>query len=400
LLPAGYLSAFKPLNVLKDSGNLKVYSRLTFRKALMVVQFSLSVIFVITALVIYRQVDYMLTADYGFNQKGILNVRLQGVEFEKMANEVQTLAGVQSVGGVSHKLGTWADRSSDYKRYRQDEPFVMRDFLVDDNYISQLELTFLAGTNFKANEEGDREKHIILNETALPRFGFSDPVSAVGQSLYTNDSVMLQVIGVVKDFHFRPMNNQINALGLRYNAKAFGYLSIKINPDKKTEVMASIQSIWKKLDPIHAIDFAMMEEEIDDAYRQAGMKDILIIVGYITFLAVTLACLGMLGMAMYATQTRIKEVGIRKVMGASVNEVTVLLSKSFMMLIGIAVLIGVPISIYIGNLFLELYAYKVEITPLLLLSGISLIALLGLVMICSQTIKAASSNPVKSLRYE
>ena len=400
LLPAGYLSAFKPLNVLKDSGNVKVYSRLTFRKILMTTQFTLSVIFVIVVLVIYRQIDFMLDADYGFNQKDIINVRLQGMEFDKLANEVRSLSGVVSVGGVSHKLGTWSDRSSDYKKSREDEPFVMRDFIVDDNYINNLDFTFLAGRNFDASSQGERERHVILNETALTQFGFTNPVSAIGQPVYVDDSVMLQVIGVVKDFHFRPMNSRIGPLALRYGTNGLGFLSAKIVPSQKETVLASIQSIWKKLDPVHTIDYMMLEEEIDDAYRQAGMKDILIIVGYITFLAVTLACLGMLGMAMYATQTRIKEVGVRKVMGASVSDVVVLLSKSFMILIGVAVVIGVPVSMFLGNLFLDLYAYKIQITTLLVGGGISIVAILGLVIICSQTIRAAVSNPVKSLRYE
>ena len=400
LLPAGYLSAFRPLQVLKDSGNVKVYSRLTFRKALMVTQFTFSVIFVIVVLVIYRQIDYMLDADYGFKQENILNVRLQGMEFEKMANEVRNLTGVVSVGGVSHKLGTWSDRSSDYKRNREDKPFVMRDFIVDDNYINNLELVFVAGKNFDASAQGEHERHVILNETALSQFNFQNAVGAIGQPIYVEDSVMLEVIGVVKDFHFRPLSYQIGPVALRYDKRGLGFVSMKIVPSQKEGVIASVESIWKKLDPVHPIQYRMMDDEIDDAYRQSGLDDVLVIVGYITFLAVTLACLGMLGMAMYATQTRIKEVGVRKVMGASVSDVVILLSKSFMGLIGIAVVMGVPASIFLGNLFLEEWAYKVEITPLVILAGVLTITLLGLFIICSQTIKAAMSNPVKSLRYE
>lgn len=400
ILPAGYLSAFRPIKVLKDAGNLKVYSRFTFRKVLMITQFTLSVIFVIIVIIIYRQVDFMLTADYGINEKNILNVRLQGMQFEQMATEVRRLPGVVNVGGVSHQLGTWNDGSSDYKRARADQAFVMRDFMVHENYINNIGLKFLAGRNFDAAEQGERERHVILNETALVRFGFTDPLSAIGQSLYVDDSVMLQVIGVVKDFHFRPLNSKIGPLALRYNANELAYLSAMIDPEKKAEVVAGIQAIWKKLDNIHSIEWMMMEDEIDDAYRQAGFKDILIIVGYITFLAVVLACLGMLGMAMYATQIRVKEVGVRKVMGASVMEMVVLLSRSFMMLIGISAVIGAPASYFLGEIFLNELAYKIEITPLLLLAGVSVVAGLGLIVICSQTINAAGSNPVKSLRYE
>jgi putative ABC transport system permease protein len=400
LLPAGYLSAFRPARVLKDAGNLKVYSKLTFRKVLMIAQFTFSVVFVTIVLIIYSQVDFMLTADYGINDKNIVNVRLQGLAFEKLAREVKSLPGVVAVGGVSHRLGTWADRASDYKKSREDQPFVMKDFLVDDNYITNIELEFIAGRNFDPAEQGTQEKHVIVNETALVRFQLNDPVSAIGQTIYVDDSVMLEVIGVVKDFHFRPLNSEIGPLALRYSTTDLGLLSARIDPAKKSEVFASIEAIWKKLDPIHPVEMMMMDAEIDDAYRQAGFKDILIIVGYIAFLTVTLACLGMLGMAMYATQIRIKEVGVRKVMGATVPDVVVLLSKSFMILIAIAVVIGTPISFALGTMFLDIYAYKIEITPLLMLTGISVIAILGLVVICSQTIKAAASNPVKSLRYE
>jgi putative ABC transport system permease protein len=400
LLPAGYLSAFKPAKVLKDTGNLKVYSRLTFRKVLMVTQFAFSVIFVIVVTVIYKQVDFMLNADYGFNQKNILNVRLQGVPFEKAANEIKSLPGVINAGGVSTRLGTWADQASDYKRQRADEPFVMREFMVNDVYINNLALNFVAGRNFDAVEQVGKEKHVILNETALKNFQFNTPMEAVGQSIFVDNSVMLEVIGVVKDFHFRPLNSKIGPVALRYNTNQLSFLSLKIEPGKKESVIAALEPTWKKLDPIHPLEYMMMEEEIDDAYRQAGMHDILIIVGYISALAVILACLGLLGMAMYATQIRVKEVGVRKVMGASVQQVVLLLSKSFMMLIGVAVLIGIPVSLYFSDLFLSLYAYKMEISVWLVLSCIAFIAALAFLIIASQTWRTAAANPVKSLKYE
>lgn len=400
LLPAGYLSAFKPLNVLKDSANIRVYSRLSFRKMLMVAQFTFSVIFVIVVLIIHSQIDFMLTADYGFNQKDILNVRLQGTDFEKFATEAKSIPGVVTVGGVSHALGTSSDRASDFKKNLGDEPFVMRDFVMDENYISNLDLTFLAGRNFDPATESGREIHVILNESALQQFNFPDPVSAIGQSVFVDDSVQLEVIGVVRDFHFRPLNSKIGPLALRYNKNELGYASLKIVPGQKESVIASLLPLWKRLDAVHQMEYMMMDEQIDNDYREAGFSDILVIIGYITFLAVTLACLGMLGMAMYATQTRVKEVGVRKVMGASVTNVVMLLSRSFMILILIAVIIGVPVSIFVGSFFLEMFAYRIEISPLLVMGGIFVIAGLGLLIICSQTIRAARSNPVKSLRYE
>jgi putative ABC transport system permease protein len=342
----------------------------------------------------------MVTKDYGFNEEGIYNVRLQGMEFHKMANEVRNLSGIISVGGVSHALGTWADRSSDYKRNLDDEPFGMRDFIVDGNYINNLGLTFLAGKNFDPATEGENERHVILNETSLKQFGFADPVSAVGQSIYADDSLMLTVIGVVKDFHFRPLSYQIGPIALRYNLRELGFLSVKLLPAQKDAVVAGLESTWKKLDPVHPFEGITMADQIDNAYRDGGFLDIIKIVGYISFLAISLACLGMLGMAMYSTQTRMKEIGVRKVMGATSRQIIVLLSRSFLFLIGIGIFIGLPVGYYFGDFFITRYAYRIEITPLLLLTGVSIVILMGLLTVGTQTWKAASADPVKSLRYE
>ena len=400
LLPASYLSAFRPAKVLKDAGNLKVYSKLTFRKVLMVAQFTLSIVFVIVVLVIYRQISYMVNTDYGINDKNILNVRLQGLEYQKLANEMRNLRGIDRIGGISHPLGTWADGSSEYKRARQEEPFDMRDFEVDENYLTNIEVEFLAGENFDASSEGEQEKHLILNEQALKMFGFADPASAMGRPVFVDDSVMLVVSGVVKDFHFRPLTRQIGPLALRYVPSKLTILSARISGENKESIVGALLPIWKKLDPIHPLEYKMMDKEIDQAYEDAGFIDILAIVGYITFLAIMLACLGMLGMAMYSAQTKVKEIGVRKVMGASMIDIVFLLSRSFLLMIGVAILIGVPISLFLGKFFLALYAYRIEMTAGLMLTGISFIGLLGILTICSQTVRAGLTNPVKSLRYE
>lgn len=400
LLPAGYLSAFKPAWVLKDTGNLKVYSQQSLRKALIVAQFTFSMTFIILIVVIFNQVNYMLEKDYGFDDTSILNVRLQGVPFDKVATAVRAVPGVVEVGGISHPLGTWADGSSDYRVTRESEPFEMRDYIVDEHYISNLKLKFLAGANFDPAMEGNTERHVILNEKALERFKFPDPISAVGQAIVLNDSTLLTVVGVVQDFHFRPMNYEIGPLALRYDLKELRHLSARIEPGKKPEVVAALGPIWKQADPVHPLEVKLMSEEIDEAYTDSGFVDVVKIVGYISFLAVVLACLGMLGMAMYSTQTRIKEIGIRKVMGASEGQVVVLLSRAFLILIGIAACLGTPAGYFLASLFLDTYAYKAPITIWVLLSGVLVMAILGVITISSQTLKAALANPVKALRYE
>ena len=196
------------------------------------------------------------------------------------------------------------------------------------------------------------------------------------------------------------MDYAIGPLAFRYRPQDFSILSIAIDPAAKANVLVALEPVWKKYDKVHQIQVKTMEDEIDDTYVEAGLIDIIKIVGYISFLAITLACLGMLGMVMYSTQLKIKEVGVRKVLGASVKDVTILLSRSFMILILVSVLIGVPLGYFLGNMFLQNFVYRISNTWMLVLLAIAITGLLGLITICSQTIKAAITNPVKSLRTE
>ncbi|MBL7849307.1 MAG: ABC transporter permease [Cyclobacteriaceae bacterium] len=399
-LPSAYLSALKPVSVLRDAGTTRVMSRQALRKGLIVFQFTLSVCFIIVITVIFNQVNYMLEKDYGFNEKDILNVRLQGVAFEKLAAEMERMPGVISMGGVSHRLGTWQDRASDYKAEPGAEPFVMRDFMVDRTYIEQLGLTFVAGRNFDQAPAGERERHVLLNERAVARLGFKSAIDAVGAPLYLNDSTSLEIIGVLKDFHFRPMNYEIGPLALRNNPAEFGFLSARIAPGSEAGIVAGLEKSWKIFDDVHPLEWSRMEDEIDEAYTDSGFVDVVKIVGYISFLAITLACLGMLGMAMYATRVRLKEIGIRKVMGASEGEVVMVLSRGFMLLVVIGACLGTPLGYFLGSVFLDSYAYKAPLTLLALASGFLVMSFLGALTIGSQTWTASRRNPVESLRYE
>ena len=400
LLPALYLSGFKPVIVLKNVVDTAVKTKLSFRKVLMVVQFSLSLIFVVCVLFIYHQVQFMLSANYGINEKNLLNLHLQGQGYETYANEIRNVSGVQRVGAVSHSLGTSQDRASDYRRNKTADAFVMRDFRADADYLKNLQVQFVAGRNFKNNLSKEKESEVILNETALTSFGFPNAHAVLGQTIYADDSLPLQVVGVVRDFHFRTFESAIGPLAFRYRPADFNLLSIAFNPAAKNSVIAATQSIWKKYDPVHTIQCSTMEDEIDQAYIESGYNDIVKILAYISFLAITIACLGMLGMVMYSTQLKVKEIGVRKVLGASVKDVTVLLSKSFIKLIAISTLIGIPSGYFLGNLFLQNFPYRISDAPLLVLFAILITGSAGIITICSQTIKAAIVNPVNSLRTE
>jgi putative ABC transport system permease protein len=394
LLPAGYISAFRPLDVVKNSLKVKVGSRLTLRQILMVTQFTISFVFITVIVTVYRQVNFMISADYGINETGIMNIPLQGNDFEILSTEIEKLAGVMKVGGVSHRMGTWADGSSDYKRRKEDELFSMRDFSVDENFVDNIGLRFVAGRNFLPAEKNS----VILNEEALRAFGFQSASESIGQALFVGDSTELIVRGVVSDFHFRPFSYQIGPLALRYDPSRFDLLSVKIGGNKEVMV-AKIEAVWKRFDN-RPFSWAMMEDEIDQAYADAGMHDVVSIIGYITLIAITLSCLGMLGMVMYNAETRVKEIGVRKILGASVKDVLTMLSRSFIYMLLLAVMLGTPLSYFLGNIFLEQYAYKVPLSFGIIIGGAGLLALLSVIVIGSQTWRAATSNPVNSLRHE
>lgn len=400
LLPAGYLSAFRPTRVLKSSVNLKVYSRLTLRKTLMVAQFALSLTFILLVAVVYNQVRFMFEADYGFEERNTLLLRLQGQPFESVAAELRSLPGVERVGGVSHSLGTWEDGSDDYRATPEGEPFTVRDFRVDENYLVNLGITFVAGNNFNGARVSPAESEAIINERALQAFGFPDAASAVGQSIIAGDSVSLRVVGVVPDFHFRPLTNQIGPLVIRQRPEDSRIASIRIQEGREQEVQAAVEQLWKRRDPVHAIRLTTQEHELDSAYERSGITDVVTVVGYIAFLALVLACLGMLGMAMYATQTRIKEIGVRKVMGAGTWQIAWLLSRSFMVLIAAGVAIGLPLGLQLSDLLLSNYAFRIDVSFWLGAMSVLLLGALGLVTIGSQTFAAARQNPVNTLRYE
>ena len=400
LLPAAYLSTFNPASALKGGTSDTKRGKPVLRKALVVVQFTLSLIFIVFILIVNGQMNYMFTTNYGFNDKNIVNVPLSSVDFTKFSDEVSSLSGVAGVSGISHSLGTWADRSSDYKRNPGDEPFGMRDFIVDAKYLSNLEIPFVAGENFR-NEGNGQERFVILNEQALAAFNFIDAHSAIGETIYVQDTLMLQVVGVVKDFHFRPLNYAIGPVAFRKNENMLQIANVKINEQADVnEVMAGVAAIWQKHDPLHPIEWQTMEAEIDNAYDTSGMTDVVKIVGYFSFIAVSIACIGLLGMVVYSVQLRLKEIGMRKVLGASPVQLITLLNRSFLLLFLLATLIGGPLGYLIGTLFINNYAYKIDIGLPVVFAGAAFLFVLGFITISTQTVRAAMANPVRWLRNE
>ena len=277
----------------------------------------------------------------------------------------------------------------------------MRDFIVDQSYLNNLNIPLIAGSNFPLEASENKEQFILINKNALKEFGVKNAPDAIGRVVYVGDDVPLEIIGVMGNFHYRPLSYEIGPMAFRMNSDLLSIISIRINPQSDIEqVMTLVEMKWNEVDPDHPLLWGTMSSEIDGAYSTSGMLDIIKILGYISFLAISLACLGLLGMVMFVVQTRLKEIGIRKVLGASPVSIISVLSKSFGILFLIALLIGVPIATYAGWFFLSFYAYKVNPEPLLIIMVIVSLAMVGFSTIGYHTVRAALASPVRWLRYE
>ncbi|MCB0607702.1 MAG: ABC transporter permease [Lewinella sp.] len=398
LLPAGFLSRFKPVVILQKLENIRIFRRVGLRKALLGFQFVLSLVFVSVVTIMVRQTDYAVTKDYGFDRENILNVSLQGQPFERVSQALGRVPGVVRISAISHNMGTWQDSAGDVWVKEGDDPRGVRDYSIDHNYIPNLGLTLLAGSNFPDETNQHRERSVIVNEKFLESFGLGTPGEAVGQTIWLEDSTQVAIAGIVKDFQFKPVDYAIEPLLLRYVPARWNVLNIKLSGNNVPATIAALEKEWKKLDETHAFEARLFDDTMKDTY--ADYRDMTSIIAFIAFLAVTIACLGLLGMAIFTAETRAKEVSIRKVVGAGVWDISKLLSKGYFGMLMAAVVVGLPLSFYLGGQFLQAFAFHIDLNIWVFLPGILLLLILGMLTIGSQTIRAALANPVDNLRSE
>jgi putative ABC transport system permease protein len=258
----------------------------------------------------------------------------------------------------------------------------------------------IAGNNFPENASRNNEQFIILNEKAIQDLRFSNPHAAIGESLLLddNDSTLFTIIGVVKNYSHRIQILEMSAMALRYKPNAFRYANVKLKSDHVEATIAELENIWRKYDQVHTFDSKFFDDQLEEAY--GFVKDIRGIIGLIAILAVIVASLGLFGMAIYNAESRVKEVGIRKVLGASITEIIVLLSKGFLFMILIAVVLATPLAYFVNNLWLEQIANRISIGPGLISSAVIILLSIGVLTVISQSIRAAFVNPAVSLKDE
>lgn len=407
VLPAIFFAKVSAIHALKNTSAIKVFSGLSIRRALVVVQYTLTLIFITATMIGYVQYKDILAFDLGFNTSNILNIELQK---NKPDAFISKLKAMPEVSGVSQSrlltsVGNAWGAFLKYKDLRDSAVVLMN--IVDENYIPLHEYSLVAGQNFftrPATNEATSE--IIVNEKTVSQFNIAegDPERAIGEEVILNNK-RLTIVGVIRDFHYSKLDSKIDPVVFTYltpdahlTADARdGLVNVRISSADPVETMAKIRNAWESVDPVHPFKGAFYEDEIEDAYRE--LSAILKTIGFLSFLAISIASLGLLGMVVFITETRIREIGIRKVLGASSGNLVLLLSRGFATLLAISAVIALPITyLFFENVILTRFPFHKPIGVPELFGGVLAVLGIAFMMIGSQTIKAAGSNPAEVLK--
>lgn len=398
IIPAILISKFNPTEVLKDITKTKVFSRINLRRALVVIQFFISFLFIVTTLVLFKQIHFQIDTDPGFQPKNILNVELQGTNYEIFKQKVADYPGISAVSASAFIPCTgmaWLERA----KLPETEEYLDIDFMsIDDHFIPNFGLKIIAGGNFPETIDPENNRFVILNELAVERFGFPSPVDAIGQTLIFEKDTQVEIIGVVNDFLSRSTQNTVHPMALRIVPEYFEYANLKVRSDDPEPILMFLETKWKELQPYRPFRSAYFEDQLDDYH--AGAQNMLQGLGFVSFLTILIAFFGLLGMVIYDMEARVKEIGIRKVMGASVWDIIFATSKSFVFLLLLAVALALPVAWFANHMILQSIANRIELGFGIFALGLSIMFFLGFLIIFPQTIRAATGNPVDSLRYE
>ncbi|MVN22648.1 ABC transporter permease [Mucilaginibacter arboris] len=399
IYPALILSSFQPIVVLK--GRFTTGTKgLLMRKGLVIIQFTVSIALIISTIIVYNQMNYMRSQDLGFNKDHKLIIDTDGDSSKSAFKQaITSLAGVTSTAMAGSVPGGGnAGAYSQIENVKGDMQVANLDlYFVDFDYIPQYKLKILAGRAFSRDFQTDTSQAMIVNEAAMKMFGYTLPKQIIGKKFdqWGRKGV---IVGVVKDFHFRSLQEVIKPLSIRIEPNFCNLVSININSKNIPSTIAAIENKWKELMPNRPFSYYFLDDFFDKQYRSEDRFGRLFL-NFAVF-AIFISCLGLLGLASYSTTQRTKEIGIRKVMGASVPNILNLLSKEFLKLVTLAFFVAAPIAWYFMHKWLQNFAYHTTINWWVFVAAGFCALAIALATISFQAIKAALANPVKSLRTE
>lgn len=393
--PAFYLSAFKPVAVLKGKLNTSI-GEVRIRKGLVVSQFALSAIFIVSVLVIYKQMNYIHTRNLGYNKNHVVSFKREGRLHENLQpfmNEIRKLPGVSNAAGFQHNLtGDHGGLSLDWEGKKSGQGVEFGNLEVDYGLMELLGFQMAQGRMF-SREYGSDSTKVIFNETAIEAMGLKDPV---GKTV-TIFGERKQIIGVVKDFNFESLHEKVKPCVLQCYPDGNNIL-VRIKPGSEQRTLGDIERVYKAFNKGIPFEYTFLTEDHQKIY--ASEQRLSLLSKCFAGIAIIISCLGLFGLATFTTRRRQKEIGIRKIVGASVSNMVLMLSVEFIQLILLALFIAIPVSWWAASHWLQDFAFRISIGfPVFLIAALSTISI-TLVTISFQAIRAAVANPVKSLRTE
>ncbi|MCD4693294.1 MAG: ABC transporter permease [Calditrichales bacterium] len=399
LYPAAFLSSFKPIKVIK-SGSPTISSKSTFRKILVIAQFSLSIILIISTVVVYKQTQFMKYKDLGFNKDLMIYIPLKGELRKKHSafkNEASQYHGISSLTLTSRSpVGVYTNGQNwQWEGRRPDTNPLVTYLAVDEDYLKTFQMKMADG-KFYAPELAVSGNHVVVNERFQEIMGFD---SAVNQKLYKGDE-SYNILGVIKNFHFKPVYANIGPIILFYgpDRHSFRYLFMRVNSDELNKTIAFLKKTVKKINPDFPFEFFFLDEDYNRLYM--SIERVNHIISIFALLAIFISCLGLFGLISYIAEQRTKEISIRKVMGAHVINIVTLLSKEFTKWVLLANLIAWPVAWLLMKMWLQNFAYNTELAFWIFAASGAVALIVALITVSSQAIKAALSNPVDALKYE
>jgi putative ABC transport system permease protein len=405
--PAMFLSKFKPIDIMRK--NLANFSgKFSFRRIIVVLQFAITIILLIGTFVIYRQIDFMKNSNLGFKKEDAAIITLGNVPNSKsiypvLSEELRKYAGISAVSGAFLFPGTPSSANMTVRKMgsSEDNNYFMNNVMADYDYVKSLGLEIAQGRDFSRNYPTDENESVIINETAAREMGLENPV---GEQLNIPAGTpqqpvnkMVKVIGVVKDFHIKSKYQKIAPMLISITPN-YTVMVIRMTPENRSNTIQYIKDTWKKIIPNSPINIKYLDDLINKLYLSEE-KISRFIAGF-AFIAIIISCLGLLGLTRFIVGRRVKEVGIRKVLGAESGSLVLLLSRQFIFWVLIANIIAWPVTYYLLNLWMQNFAYKTDISFWIFgLSGF-ITLIIAMSTIIWQTWKVAAENPVKALKYE
>jgi len=400
IYPACYMSSFPPEKILKGiHSHTPRLSR--FRNVLVATQFCISVLLINSTLVILKQLNFIRNTELGYNREHVLtypikdgairsnfeaikNILLQNPNIVGVTRSDNLPLSIKSIIGIKVKDSGGVEVERDIATAR-----------IDKEFLDVFEIELLSGRNFSDEFANDTQESVLLNETAVKHLGLTDPI---GKKCLIWPATNGKVIGVVKDFSFHSLHQEIGPLALTYYPDIARFMSVKIRPLNLQSTIQFIKKTINSFEPVHPFTFSFMDDTFNSMYQREQKTGSFF--GYFSAIAIFLAYLGLFGLVAHKVESRIKDIGIRKVLGASAGEIFVYLSKEFFMLIGIANFIAIPIIFIALTKWLQTFAYRITIGGEIFLLSFGLTLIVAFLTVSFQAIKAATANPVDSLRYE